>query len=151
MKYNDNGTYKDIYVKAFDTLPVGAEVDYDGSVVPDGWTEVDEEYTLNNQPAHSTGTNIIQIDKIGNLIVMNLVIFLNNLSANTWTTLGTVSDELKPLNTTGFSVCVVSDSYTGNFVTYGKIEVQSNGTIRIKTQSSSSTTCSVTTNITYMI
>ena len=40
MKYNDNGTYKDIYVKTFDTLPVGAEVDYDGSVVPDGWTEV---------------------------------------------------------------------------------------------------------------
>ena len=40
MKYNDNGTYKDIYVKTFDTLPVGAEVDYDGSTVPDGWTEV---------------------------------------------------------------------------------------------------------------
>lgn len=46
MKYNDNGTYKDIYVKAFDTLPVGAEVDYDGSVVPDGWTEV-ETYSTN--------------------------------------------------------------------------------------------------------
>lgn len=40
MKYNDNGTYKDIYVKAFDTLPVGTEVDYDGSTVPSGWTEV---------------------------------------------------------------------------------------------------------------
>lgn len=45
MKYNDNGTYKDIYVKAFDTLPVGAEVDYDGSVVPDGWTEVEDPNT----------------------------------------------------------------------------------------------------------
>ena len=40
MKYNDNGTYKDIYVKAFDTLPVGTEVDYDGETVPSGWTEV---------------------------------------------------------------------------------------------------------------
>ena len=42
MKYNDNGEYKDIYVKAFDTLPVGTEVDYDGSTVPSGWTEVDD-------------------------------------------------------------------------------------------------------------
>ena len=32
--------YKDIYVKAFDTLPVGTEVDYDGNTVPDGWEEV---------------------------------------------------------------------------------------------------------------
>ena len=40
MKYNDNGEYKDIYVKAFDTLPMGTEVDYDGSVVPSGWTEI---------------------------------------------------------------------------------------------------------------
>ena len=43
MKYNDNGTYKDIYVKTFDTLPVGTEVDYDGQTVPTGWTEVDAE------------------------------------------------------------------------------------------------------------
>ena len=41
MKYNDNGEYKDIYIKTFDTLPLGAEVDYIGSVVPDGWTQVD--------------------------------------------------------------------------------------------------------------
>lgn len=40
MKYNDNGTYKDIYLKTFDTLPVGSEVDYDGQTVPSGWEEV---------------------------------------------------------------------------------------------------------------
>ena len=40
MKYNDNGTYEDIYVKTFDTLPVGSEVDYDGQTVPSGWEEV---------------------------------------------------------------------------------------------------------------
>lgn len=40
MKYNDNGTYEDIYVKTFDTLPVGTEVDYDGNTVPSGWSEV---------------------------------------------------------------------------------------------------------------
>lgn len=46
MKYNDNGEYKDIYVKTFDTLPVGTEVDYDGETVPDGWSEITEGYTL---------------------------------------------------------------------------------------------------------
>lgn len=47
MKYNDDGTIKEVKVKTFDTLPVGSEVDYDGSVVPDGWTEVTDtnEYT----------------------------------------------------------------------------------------------------------
>ena len=42
MKYNDNGTIKEIKVKSFDTLPVGTEVDYDGETVPSGWTEVDD-------------------------------------------------------------------------------------------------------------
>lgn len=42
MKYNDNGTYKDIYVKTFDTLPIGAELDYDGETVPSGYVQVAE-------------------------------------------------------------------------------------------------------------
>lgn len=42
MKYNDNGTYEDIFVKVCDTLPIGAEVDYIGSTVPDGWEEINE-------------------------------------------------------------------------------------------------------------
>lgn len=60
MKYNDNGTYKDIYVKSFDTLPVGTEVDYDGNTVPTGWTEV-EEWTLLDT---ATGTTSISLNNI---------------------------------------------------------------------------------------
>lgn len=37
MKYNDNGTFKDIYVKASDTLPIGSIVEFDGTEIPDGW------------------------------------------------------------------------------------------------------------------
>jgi hypothetical protein len=40
MKYNDNGTIKEIKVKAFDTLPVGAIVEYNGSTIPSGWTDI---------------------------------------------------------------------------------------------------------------
>lgn len=42
MKYNDNGIPTDLYIKTFDTLPVGTEVNFDGSVVPDGWSEVQD-------------------------------------------------------------------------------------------------------------
>ena len=53
MKYNDNGTYKDIYVKAFDTLPIGTEVDYDGNSVPTGWTQVNTLIWENEYPTSS--------------------------------------------------------------------------------------------------
>lgn len=46
MKYNDNGTVKNIVVKAGDTLPIGTIVDYDGDTIPDGYEEV-EDYSLN--------------------------------------------------------------------------------------------------------
>lgn len=45
MKYNDNGEWKDIIVKATDTLPIGTEVDYNGTDVPDGWEEVEDTVT----------------------------------------------------------------------------------------------------------
>lgn len=35
-----NGEKKQMIVKVGDTLPIGAEMDYNGSVVPDGWEEV---------------------------------------------------------------------------------------------------------------
>lgn len=60
MKYNDNGEYKDIYVKSFDTLPVGTEVDFDGDSVPSGWEEVSGNtlvaYTLFNSTSGERGT-----------------------------------------------------------------------------------------------
>lgn len=42
MKYNDNGTVKELKAKVYDTLPVGTEVDYSGSTVPDGWIQIDD-------------------------------------------------------------------------------------------------------------
>lgn len=74
MKYNDNGTYKDIYVKAFDTLPVGTEVDYDGNSVPDGWTQVENEVVLYNDTEGSNGT-INLSDNISNYKFIDIYYF----------------------------------------------------------------------------
>ena len=59
MKYNDNGTYKDIYVKSFDTTPIGAEFDYDGETVPSGYVQVDETpiYSTTTEQVIGTWTN----------------------------------------------------------------------------------------------
>lgn len=43
MKYNDNGTVKEIVVKAGDTLPIGTIVEYEGTTIPDGYTVVEDE------------------------------------------------------------------------------------------------------------
>ena len=63
MKYNDNGEYKDIYIKTFDTLPVGTEVDYDGETVPDGWSEVNN--VLYNSTTGSN-TSVTLSDSVDN-------------------------------------------------------------------------------------
>lgn len=52
MKYSDNGTFKDIYVKASDTLPVGAEVEFDGENIPGG-------YEVSTNPNLFDGTTIV--------------------------------------------------------------------------------------------
>ena len=73
MKYNDNGTYKDIYVKTFDTLPVGAEVDYDGETAPAGWVQVP-----------STTNNIIE-DYVGTGSGQNTKTYTGLLNTNSTT------------------------------------------------------------------
>lgn len=62
MKYNDNGEWKDIIVKATDTLPIGTEVDYNGTDVPDGWEEVS---SISNIQATSIHDNIKKLEVTG--------------------------------------------------------------------------------------
>lgn len=54
MKYNDNGEWKDIYVKTLDSLPTGAIVDYDGDTLPDGWVEYNNEVVLFSSSSGTT-------------------------------------------------------------------------------------------------
>lgn len=56
MKYNDNGEWKDIIVKATDTLPIGTEVDYNGTDVPDGWEEVEDTVTKTLKAVYPIGS-----------------------------------------------------------------------------------------------
>lgn len=54
MKYNDNGTVKDIVIKAGDTLPVGTIVSYDGETIPSGWEQVTDVEEIINEKSTDT-------------------------------------------------------------------------------------------------
>ena len=56
MKYTDNGEWTDIIVKATDTLPIGTEVDYNGTDVPDGWEEVENTVTKTLKAVYPIGS-----------------------------------------------------------------------------------------------
>lgn len=69
MKYNDDGTYKDIYVKSYDTLPIGAEFDYNGETVPSGYVQV-ADYSTNEI---DTGKVWIDGKKIYRKVISNTI------------------------------------------------------------------------------
>jgi len=78
MKYNDNGTFKDIYVKASDTLPVGTEVDFDGNTIPAGWEEVTPNMKVlwtNPNPLNSTfaAQDIVLSETIANYTYYEII------------------------------------------------------------------------------
>ena len=99
MKYNDNGEYKDIYIKTFDTLPVGTEVDYDGETVPTGWSEISgyeevdptDYITISNSFTLASGSP--KAYKCGNLVFFNFDIISGTIN-NGETQLGTCTNKL---------------------------------------------------------
>lgn len=60
MNYNDNGNIKQITVKAGDTLPVGTIVEFDGTTIPAGYEQVEEEKDIYS--SEEVKTNKVWID-----------------------------------------------------------------------------------------
>ena len=88
MKYNDNGEYNNIYVKSFDTLPVGTEVDFDGDSVPSGWTTNNNVLWTNPSPTSNfAGQSITLSEAIENFSEYE-VIYKRQASANTFISSG---------------------------------------------------------------
>lgn len=60
MNYNDNGNIKQITVKSGDTLPVGTIVEFDGTTIPAGYEQVEEEKDIYS--LEEVKTNKVWID-----------------------------------------------------------------------------------------
>ena len=132
MKYNDNGEYKDIYVKAFDTLPVGTEVDYDGSTVPDGWEEVDtydsgwQTLTLTSTFNVYDSSNPVQYRKIGKTVYLKgTLTSTQEITANSTTIIGTLPQDYRPTNQV-WTIC------HGSGMNIWLLSIQANGNLTIE-------------------
>lgn len=66
--YNDNGTKTQFKTTAYDTLPIGTEVDYDGDTVPTGWTQVNTLVWENDSPTLSFSSQDITLDDTYNKV-----------------------------------------------------------------------------------
>lgn len=76
MKYKYNNEWKDLTVKAGDTLPIGTIVDYDGDTVPTGYEEVENTILRKELTANASGTISINWQNLGSLYL--------DLTPGTW-------------------------------------------------------------------
>ena len=154
MKYNDNGEYKDIYAKAFDTLPIGTEVDYDGETAPTGWTEITRmydnsvsDYSLSNNSTKNITTCSVIAPRDGTAIVIATATYESNASG--YRQLNIAKNE------TGMSAVVKSNAVSGSSMTIFTLkilEVSEGDTFCPRTiqNSGSALSCSFTIQLTYI-
>ena len=96
-----------------------------------------ESFTIT--PVYPTLTPTYSLQKIGNLVFLNCTsIFLNSISANTWTNIATIPDALKPATSITTAVIMASGD-TGNITGHGRCELLTTGTIRVKVNAQQST------------
>ena len=128
MKYRDpeTGEFKDITVKVSDTLPIGAEVDYDGTTIPNGWEQVEDVNKIERVLASSiislnSGYSFLEettlpIYKQGKHYWGDIIIKTSNVFNNLQQNLGSFKINLQG---TINSFCSVSnDEYRSNVIAY---------------------------------
>ena len=162
MKYKYNNQWKDLTVKAGDTLPIGTIVDYDGDTVPTGYEEVNSSSetefmrikktfqttvptgkVLNNRTESNVDTySCDYINLIGKTITMNSGgVSSQSLSVNTLTEVTNTTNEY-------------FNQFTNNEITYSNGEYTINSdnihTVLVNTQlffqSSALTQCYIRKN-----
>lgn len=140
MKYRDpqTGEFKDITVKVSDTLPIGAEVDYDGTTVPSGWEQIEpqvdpvENISINDFFTSSTKTiTDYSIVKIGNIINIQRMV-IPSISKGDNLNIAQVNPKYKPKGGKAIRILVsVGGGGTINGILFinsdGSIEINSNG------------------------
>lgn len=119
---------------------------YDG-VTPD--TSVTS-YTLSNTPAHSGGTNSYQFKKQLNIVNLTVDAIWSNSINTSWTNLGTIPSELHPASIVS-TVCTFVNGNNGAIVSYGKIQIQTDGTVRYRANAAQSVLNACSFSITWII
>lgn len=79
MKYRKNASepWKELYIKALDSMPVGSIVDYDGQVsdIPVGWEQVSDNIVVLYDNSTGTTGNVSLSDSISNYRLLEIHYF----------------------------------------------------------------------------
>lgn len=152
MKYRDTetGEFKEITVKVSDTLPVGTEVDYDGTTVPNGWAKVDpvENILINDFFTSSTKTiTDYSIVKTGNIINIQRMLIPSIPKGDTGI-IAQVNPKYKPKG--GKAIRILA-SVGGGSTINGILFINSDGSIEIDSQAEADNLNAYIFNATYII
>lgn len=102
-------------------------------------------------PTYTQYSPVYKLEKIGNQVILNInSTYLASISANTWTDLGSIPSSIVP-SVAITSCCVYADGSQGRIQGYGRAELQTNGTIRVKGSTSVSGLVFFTLNLTWTI
>lgn len=152
MKYRDpqTGEFKDITVKVSDTLPIGAEVDYDGTTVPNGWAQIDpvENISINDFFTSSTKTiTDYTIVKTGNFInIQRMVIPL--IPKGVTKNIAQINPKYKPKSERTIRILV---SVGGDLLINGILYINGTGSVDIYNNAETADLNGYLFNTTYII
>lgn len=119
---------------------------YDG-VTPD--TSVTS-YTITNTPPHSYGTNSYQLKKQLNVVSLNVDTIWSNSITTSWMNIGTIPSSIRPSSIVACTATYVNGN-NGAITGFGKIEIQTDGTISIRSNSAFSSLLAIGFSITWII
>ena len=119
---------------------------YDG-VTPD--TTVNS-YTITSTPAHSAGTNSYELKKQLNNVNLNVsVIWLNSVTADSWTNLGTLPAAVRPSRDIYCAGVAVKSN--GNLLGYCRVEIETTGALNFKCSGSNNALSGVSFTLSWYI
>lgn len=94
-----------------------------------------EEYSLTL--VYTSITPIYKLRRFDNMCVLEVnAIYFSSITANTWVSVASIPSEIIPPYSVGGSL-IQANSSNGNIEGYGRVELQNNGNIRVKTTSTS--------------
>ena len=107
-------------------------------------------YSISNTPAHSGGTNSYTLKKQLNVVSLNADAIWANSITTSWTNIGTIPSAIRPSSIVACTATYTNGN-TGAVTGFGKIQVQSDGTIRIRSNSAFSSLLAIGFSITWII
>ena len=113
-------------------------------------------YELTDLPAYTLyagAKNTYLLGKAGDMVHLVITtMWMDDISANTWKNIGKIPDELNP-STSISSICLLMNANTGNPAGYGRMEVTTEGIVKVKVNSSltSSTGAGITGHLMWLV